>query len=127
MVDGNPNDPQTSERYGLKTPPPTRRVLQLTGKFVLVIGGLILAYAAAAFWLFNELPPNDAIHGRLPSLYLMGAGIVIVVVGLIASDQRVNRRDKSPNEGSRKVIPTSYGIIGLVAILIILFFVISLL
>ena len=127
MGDGNPNDPQTPERHGLETPPPARRVSQTIGTFVLVIGGLILAYAAAAFWLFNDLPPNDAIHGRLPSLYLMGAGIVIAVVGLIASDQRVSRRDKSPKEASRKVIPTSYGIIGLVLILIIIFFVISLL
>ena len=99
----------------------------MIGTFILVIGGLILAYAATAFWLFNDLPPNDAIHGRLPSLYLMGAGIVIAVVGLIASDQRVSRRDKSPKEASRKVIPTRYGIIGLVLILIIIFFVISLL
>ena len=88
---------------------------------VLATGLVVLAYGAVGFWIINTLPPNGGASGRLPSLYVMGAGIVLSVVGLVARDFRDGRISQEDTQG----IPASYGILGLVAILIILFFVIS--
>ena len=102
-----------------------RGVSRKIGTAILVLGLLILTYGAVGFWLINTLPPNGGAYGRLPSLYVTGVGIVVSVVGLAARGLRFGREDNRSSEGSRKGIPTIYGILGLVAILIILVFVIS--
>jgi hypothetical protein len=92
------------------------------GMAILGAGLAILAYGAVGFWLINTLPPNGGANGRLPSLYVMGAGMVVAVVGLVVRDIRAGGESQ---EGARRGIPASYGILGLLAILIILFLVIS--
>ncbi|MBN1911213.1 MAG: hypothetical protein JW818_15820 [Pirellulales bacterium] len=103
---------------------PSRRPSNVLGTGILLVGLSVVAYGAVAFWLIQSLPPNGGGNGRLPSLYVMGVGIVVAVVGLIARDFRVGRKAKGSTSEARKGIPTVYGIIGLLAILIIFFLVV---
>jgi hypothetical protein len=104
---------------------PARHVSKIIGTCVLVAGSAILAYGATAFWLIKTLPPNGGANGRLPSLYVMGAGIVVAVLGLVARDLRVSRKEDRSAGVSRNGIPASYGILILLAIMIIFFVVVS--
>lgn len=91
-----------------------------TGLFV--IGLAVLGYGAVAFWLVQGLPPNGGTSGRLPSLYVMGIGIVITIVGLATRDLRSRA---SMGGRSAKGISTIYGVVGILAIIGLLLFVIS--
>ncbi|MBN1854101.1 MAG: hypothetical protein JW829_15345 [Pirellulales bacterium] len=95
------------------------------GTGIVLVGLAVIAYGAVAFWLIQSLPPNGGGNGRLPSLYVMGLGIVVAVVGLVARDLRVGRKAKQPSGETRKGIPTGYGILFLLAILVIFFLVVS--
>ena len=121
----NADNPYEAPKDEVAARTPTRSVSRMIGTGVLVAGLAILAYGATAFWLINALPPNGGANGRLPSLYVMGAGISIAVVGLVARDLRLGRKDYQSTRVSRKGIPASYGILVLLAIVIILFFLIS--
>lgn len=122
MRDDNPY--RASEEDAVPSTP-TRHVLRNIGTAILTVGLAILAYGAIGFWFINSLPPNGGASGRLPSLYVMAVGIVVAVVGLIARDLRIGRHVNPHDEVSRKGIPTSYGILGLLAIVIVVIFVIS--
>jgi hypothetical protein len=104
---------------------PNRHVLRKIGTVVLAVGLAMLAYGAVAFWLINALPPNGGANGRLPSLYVMGIGIAVAIVGLIARGLRFGGKDDRNGQELRKGIPASYGILLLIAIIILLVFVIS--
>jgi hypothetical protein len=88
------------------------------GTAILVLGLVALAYGAFTFWVMPSLPPNTAWSGRLPSLYCMGAGIFVTLIGLT-----LNSIQSSTNKGA--TVPTSLGILVLVAIVIAFFFVVS--
>jgi len=121
----NADNPYEAPKDKAAAPTPTRHVSKMIGTGVLVAGLAILAYGAIAFWLINVLPPNGGANGRLPSLYVMGAGILVAVVGLVARDLHLGGKDNRSTRVSRKGIPASYGILVLLAIVIILFLVIS--
>src|SRR5262245_25130696 len=104
-----------------ENPQPIRDVRRKVGMGILAAGLAILAYGAVGFWVINALPPNGGASGRLPSIYIMGAGIVVAVVGLAVRDFRGGKSQ----EGSKQGIPAIYGIFGIVAMLIVLNFVIS--
>ena len=53
------------------------------GTGILLFGVVVLAYGAFAFFVNNNLPPNGAAQGRLPSLYLLFAGMAAMLVGTI--------------------------------------------
>ena len=91
---------------------------------MLTAGLGLLAYGAIAFWLIQTLPPNGPGRGRLPSVYVMGAGIVIAFLGLIVRDLRIRRKTK---DASPKGISTSFGILILLGMVIIFILVVSLL
>ena len=82
----------------------------------------MLTYGATAFWLINSLPPNSG-DSRLPSLYVMGLGFVITMAGLAIRSLRSD--PNKPTSLDEKAIPTRYGMIGLVAIIALLIFIIS--
>ena len=122
MNSGNPYE--SPEDHATETRPAPHRPRAI-GTVVLVAGLVILAYGAVAFWLVNSLPPNGGVQGRLPSVYVMGVGLVVAVAGLIARDFRAGGKSTSPTHSSPMGIPALYGILGLVAIMVVLFLVIS--
>lgn len=64
------------------------RVAKALGTVMLLGSLIVMAYGAVAFWLIRWLPPNGGPTGRLPSLYVMGAGIIGAIVGLVVRDLR---------------------------------------
>lgn len=92
-------------------------IVNAIGTVILIVGLAVIAYGAVAFWIVRALPPNDA-TSRLPSLYVMGAGIITALVGLTFK----SLQGKSTKKGA---IPTSVGVLVLVAIVIAFFVVVS--
>jgi uncharacterized membrane protein len=97
----------------------------MVGTGILILGLLVLAYGAVAFWLINSLPPNGGAQGRLPSLYVMGGGIVGVLIGLAMRVQRSERGSSAAPRGAGDHIPTRYGIALLVGIVIVFILVVA--
>jgi len=93
----------------------TRRIAKMVGTAVLGVGLAVLAYGAVAFWLIQALPPNS-VGSRLPSLYVMAAGIVVSLAGLVL--RGFDRNDNRATDAPKKGIPTSLGILVLLAIII---------
>jgi len=90
------------------------------------MGGLIvLAYGVMAFWLLPSLPPNGGAYGRLPSLYLMLSGIVTNLIGLAARSYDSSPKTNTPSSEAGRGIPSRYGLLLLVLIIIILSIVVS--
>src|SRR5438128_772211 len=114
-MDANPYESPQSEATPPRTP---KTIATRIGTAILVIGLALLAYGAFTFWIMPLLPPNTAWSGRLPSLYCMGAGIFAALIGLT-----LNSLQASP--GKRASVPTSLGILVLVAIVIAFFFAVS--
>jgi hypothetical protein len=54
-------------------------LLRDIGTVVLLIGATISLYAAVAFFIRNDLPPNTV--NRLPSLYMLFAGMGVMFAG----------------------------------------------
>lgn len=79
------------------------------GTGVLVMGLLVLAYGAIALWIIPILPPNEPTTGRLNSLYVLGAGMIISLIGLAVRETRRSTRtvDGSPESG----VKTSVGLL----------------
>ena len=50
---------------------------------VLLVGAGVMVYAAVAFFLINQLPPNSATGGCLPSLWLMFGGMAAMLLGAV--------------------------------------------
>jgi hypothetical protein len=98
---------------------------KIIGTLVLAAGLICLAHGAVGFWVIKSLPPNGGASGRLPSLYVMGAGISVAFVGLTVRGLRFSKNDGKSDKASPKGIPTLYGIIILFGILALLIFVIS--
>jgi hypothetical protein len=112
-------NPYQSPQSGASTP--ARRnpkpIATTIGTAILAIGLLLLGYGAFTFWIMPSLPPNNA-WSRLPSLYCMGAGVFAALIGLT-----LNSLQSSP--GKRASVPTSLGILILVAIVIAFFVAVS--
>jgi hypothetical protein len=102
-----------------------RSVTRSIGTGLFLTGLAILAYGAIAFWLIKSLPPNGGPTGRLPSLYIMGGGIVAVLAGLALRDLRTRDKNLGSTEGATKGIPTSVGMLILAMILVLFFVVVS--
>ena len=101
-----------------------RGILQTIGTVILLAGAAILAYGAAGFWLMPTLPPNGGVNGRLPSLYVLAGGMAVAFVGLVVRGFRVGSQN-TIRANSRQGIPALYGILALVAILILFIWVVS--
>jgi hypothetical protein len=95
------------------------------GTVILLVGLTVLVYGAVAFWLINSLPPNGGASGRLPSLYVMGAGMVVALTGLVVRDLGGRNKKDKPAGEVNKVIPTRYGLLLILGIVIIFFVVVS--
>ncbi len=93
-----------------------RRVARAIGTAILAAGLVVLTYGAVAFWVIRSLPPNGGPSGRLPSLYVMGVGILAVIIGLAVRGSRSARQAEEPD--GPKTIPTSMGILVLLAMVI---------
>jgi hypothetical protein len=104
-----------------------RSIARTIGTAVLVAGLLLSAYGAVAFWLIQRLPPNGGASGRLPSLYVMGVGLAVSFIGLMARDLRFIGKRNPASASSQKAIPTSLGIFLILAIVIAAIAAISLL
>lgn len=93
-------------------------VLRKAGLGLFVIGMMVVVYGAVAFWLVNSLPPNGGPAGRLPSLYVMAAGIVGVLVGLALRGLKIGVSEQEARKESTGGIPAFWGILILVLILV---------
>ena len=102
-----------------------RRLARAIGTAILAAGLVVLAYGAVAFWLIKSLPPNGGPNGRLPSLYMMGAGIIGAIIGMVVRDLRLAGRAKKHDGSPPKAIPTSVGMLVLLAIVIAVIVVIA--
>src|SRR5262245_29849594 len=122
-MDSNPN--QSPPTYDARKRRRSLGLAKAIGTSVLVLGLATLAYGALAFWVFPLLPPNGGVNGRLPSLYVMGAGIIAAVVGLTLRGWDSESRSEETAHVSRKSIPTGIGIAILFAIVVAVFVVIS--
>ena len=125
-MDENPYQSPATE-VNREDPPQSRagqRVAKAIGTAVGTLGLVTLVYGAVAFWLIQSLPPNSGMSGRLPSLYVMGAGIVLVLGGLAARDLRLAGRTRR-QDGPSKAIPTGVGMLVLLVIIIALVVAIS--
>lgn len=78
-----------------------RQGFKKLGTILLVVGIASLAYGAIGFWVVKSLPPNGA-SGRLPSVYVMGVGIVITLVGSTIRDFRVSGKKKPVPDQARE-------------------------
>lgn len=108
-----PSQPEQSSSLG-----------QNLGSGVFFAGLAVLAYGAVAFWLITSLPPNGGASGRLPSLYVMGAGIAVLVIGMVIKSATAPKG--SPESGAAtKTIPTSYGLLLILGIIAVAFAYIS--
>ncbi|AMV34945.1 hypothetical protein VN12_22655 [Pirellula sp. SH-Sr6A] len=100
-----------------------RSATRSIGTGLFLTGLAILAYGAIAFWIIKSLPPNGGPTGRLPSLYVIGVGIVAVLAGLAVRDLRTRHKNSVSTEGEKKSIPTSVGLL-ILALMLVLFFVV---
>ncbi|MDZ7618795.1 MAG: hypothetical protein U1E05_17455, partial [Patescibacteria group bacterium] len=73
-------------------------------------------YGAVACFLIS-LPLTGLLGGRLPSIYIMGAGGILSVVGFAMRDLRIDARSGSAPKG----VSSGFGILILVAIAIGMF------
>ena len=119
------DNPKSAPECAVSPSMPNRSILRRIGTAILAIGLAILVYGAAGFWLINALPPNGGANGRLPSLYVMGMGIVVTLLGLATRGLRFRAKGVPLGDESATGIPTIYGILLFVAILIALIVVIS--
>ena len=77
------------------------RVARAIGTAILAAGLVVLTYGAVAFWLIKSLPPNGGSSGRLPSLYVIGAGIIAAIIGMAVRDLRWAGRAKKHDRSNR--------------------------
>ena len=56
-------------------------MFRIIGTIILIAGVVATLYGALAFFVVNDLPPNNQIEGRLPSLYILFAGMATMLLG----------------------------------------------
>ena len=64
-------------------------LLRKGGSLVFLVGVVVTVYAAAAVFLLRDLPPNNA-ASRLPSLYLLFAGMLALFIGTVLRNFRLH-------------------------------------
>ena len=62
---------------------------RLVGGLVFLVGAAGSAYGALAFWIWQGLPPNNPLSGRLPSLYVLAGGMALMLFGLTVRNLHV--------------------------------------
>jgi hypothetical protein len=67
-------------------------LVRTAGTITLLLGLAATCYGAIAFFAFNGLPPNDQTNGRLPSLYILLAGMAVMFLGLTLRGLRAGTR-----------------------------------
>ncbi|GIW96263.1 MAG: hypothetical protein KatS3mg110_4304 [Pirellulaceae bacterium] len=97
-----------------------RQLIRRVGTVVLIVGAVVLSYGAVGYWIIPSLPPNGGAYGRLPSVYVMGVGMVGALLGLVLRGMW----GRAPVKSGSSVSPL-IGIALLLAILVIFFFVVS--
>lgn len=66
-------------------------MVRKAGTVILLLGVTATLYAACAFFLLQTLPPNDAMNGRLPSLYLLLIGMAVILLGTAIRGLRLGK------------------------------------
>jgi hypothetical protein len=56
-------------------------MMKKLGAVILWLGVVCTAYGALVFFWLHDLPPNSPSSGRLHSIYLMFAGMGVMLVG----------------------------------------------
>jgi hypothetical protein len=69
--------------------------MRTAGKVILILGLIATGYGALDFFVIVSLPPNDPLNGRLPSLYLILAGIPAMLIGLFLGSVRPKKTARS--------------------------------
>ncbi|WP_461505859.1 hypothetical protein [Rhodopirellula baltica] len=118
------HQPYESPSVPTESAAPSKSLLGKIATGVLTLGLMVLAYGAIAFWVLPFLPPNSESEGRLPSLTVMGVGVLVTVVGLVLRSLTTSK-DPEPNVNQPKKIPAMYGVAILLGILGLVFFVIT--
>ena len=83
-----PETPQESAHSG----PPVKAVtttIQKIGTAILLVGVIVEAYGAVAFFINTSLPPNGGASSRLPSLYVLFVGMGAMLLGVIVRGIRI--------------------------------------
>lgn len=111
-------NPYESSQIAAQTTSRRSGMVANLGTTILLVGLAALAYGAFTFWIMPLLSPNTAWSGRLPSLYCMGAGIFTALIGLTL-------RSLQPSPTKKATVPTSVGILVIVAIVIAFFVAVS--
>ena len=123
----NTPNPYQPPDQNVSQPPSKRRVPQVIGIATLMIGLIVLGYGVVGFWLIPSLPPNGGIYGRIPSVSVMVAGMVTSLLGLMVRDfasRKLNSHSPNPTR-EKSGIPTRYGLILILTIVIIFIVVIA--
>lgn len=120
----NSNNPYESPTPAPSPPSPTSKKLRLLATCVMVLSLALLAYGAVGFWLVPSLPPNGGVNGRLPSVYVMGVGILATMVGLVLRSL-ASPTAAEDSSGTKKTFLSRYGLVLLIVIMIVVGFVIS--
>src|SRR6476660_597139 len=107
-MEQNPYDAQQPDTQTRRNP---NTIARQVGTATFVIGLAALAYGVCEFWLVPALPPNNGWSGRLPSLYVMGGGIVAAIVGLSV-------KSLAPPAAKKGAVPTGLGLLIILAIVI---------
>jgi hypothetical protein len=87
-MESNPYTPPTSEPSQPSPPPTVRSGLRTVGTLILVTGVAATVYGVIACFVKQDLPPNGGLNGRLPSIYIMFGGFVVMIVGSTVRDFR---------------------------------------
>ena len=90
---------------------------KVLGTICLAVGLLQLVYGALACFVIRNLPPNNAVSGRLPSIYIMGLGGILSVIGLAMRDLRIGPQSGAGSKG----VSSRIGFVILVAMVIGMF------
>src|SRR4051812_45357860 len=77
---------------------------------IVVLGLAALAYGALGFWIVPALPPNSGWSGRLPSLYVMGGGMLAAVAGLAT-------KSLAAPTAAKGAVPTGVGLLVIAAVI----------
>jgi hypothetical protein len=91
-MDENPYRPPETPHESPRRGPRIKTVMTMARKLgtgILVIGIAVLAYGALAFFIKNDLPPNGGPSGRLPSLYVLFAGMAAMLLGMTVRGLRI--------------------------------------
>lgn len=112
------NNPYESPEEDSLPSGPGRSALRDTGTGLLCLGLGLLVYGALGFWVFQTLPPNGGASGRLPSIYVMGSGILALLIGSGLRGMAGKVTGPETVGDSKPQVPTWIGVLVLLGILV---------